>query len=63
MTAEVHRYIPDGPDRLWDLKDSRYFIAVEKMNEALERAAVIAEGGLMGSSFRAADIRALKEKL
>ena len=38
----------------------RYVEHVEKMNEALERAAVIAEGGLMGSGFRAAEIRALK---
>jgi hypothetical protein len=63
-------------DRLWDSVEERYFItekkAVENLNEKLERAAVIVEGGSSGTGERcetegdltenmARRIRALKE--
>jgi len=70
MTVEVQRYIPDGPDRLWDLEDSRYFIAerlsVEKMNEALERAAAAIDATMddvNAPRVSGAWIRRLKERI
>lgn len=68
------RYASASPDRLYDSIEDRYFIteklAVEKMNEALERAAKIVESSLDEAPgpvtgvilhHGAARIRALKE--
>jgi hypothetical protein len=66
MMAEVHRYIPDGPDRLWDLGTSRYFVAVERMNEALERAAAAIDATMddvNAPRVSGAWIRRLKERI
>ena len=60
------RYASVGPDRLWDAIEERYFIteklAVEKMNEALEWAAVMADSTSNENSV-AKRIRALKENV
>jgi hypothetical protein len=63
------RYASAGPDRLYDSIDDRYFIAerlaVEKLNEALERAATIVDVSntvdYAPGNGPAARIRALKE--
>ena len=64
------RYASVGSDRLWDAIEERYFIteklAVEKMNEALERAARMVDAAMEPDTMQGvngARIRALKEKV
>ena len=71
------RYASAGPDRLYDAIEERYFIteccAVEKLNEALERAAKLVESAALENADDegctvhpntiARRIRALKENV